>query len=410
MSESKPASDTSKCPAHEIRKVPIDGTPLSPSATFAQWREEAAATPLEYEDGHQGLVVTRYELAKLILEDKRFSQKPIRMPLHHTNREESEPGINIVDGELATASDLDPGNLLFLDGEQHLKIRRAVTSRFSVRSAKGYESDIKTIVSKQIKNLITQGSPVDLSEHYSEPISAAGHARVLGIPDSLFSDYERFFVRKSEESEKIDYLRRVLAFKRETPGDDVLSDLIKSDLLDNEIEGLTLSLMVSGRDNVAYMISTGVLALLRHPDQLKALRDDPTLIDGGIEEMLRVSAVFLTMFPRTAMEDVEVGGVKIACGQSVSVSAVAGNYDEREYSEPDRFDLTRDAFGHLGFGHGLHGCLGQQVARLEIKEGIMQLLQAFPNLKLVHADQEEPMPFYHPVAAYQVGEVIIAWE
>jgi cytochrome P450 len=410
VSEPISDSDASKCPVHEIRKIPIDGTPLSPSVTLDQWREEGAATPLEYEDGHQGLVVTRYELAKLILEDKRFSQKPIRMPLHQVSREDSAPGINIVDGELATASDLDPGNLLFLDGEQHLKIRRVVTSRFSVRSAKGYESDIKTIVSKQIKNLIAQGSPVDLSEHYSEPISAAGHARVLGIPDSLYSDYERFFVRKSEESEKIDYLRRVLAFKKEFPGDDVLSDLIKSDLLDNEIEGLTLSLMVSGRDNVAYMISTGILALLRHPDQLKALRDDPTLIDGGIEEMLRVSAVFLTMFPRTAMEDVEVGGVKIACGQSVSVSAVAGNYDERKYPDPDRFDLTRDAFGHLGFGHGLHGCLGQQVARIEIKEGIMQLLQAFPNLKLVHAEQEEPMPFYHPVAAYQVGEVIIAWE
>jgi hypothetical protein len=182
---------------------------------------------------------------------------------------------------------------------------------------------------------------------------------------------------------------------------------VKSELLEIEIEGLTLSLMVSGRDNVAYMISTGILALLKHPDQLEALRNDPTLIDSGIEEMLRVSAVFLTMFPRTAMEDVEIEGVKIACGQSVSVSAAAGNRDEKKYPDPNRFDLTRDAFGHLGFGHGLHGCLGQQVARLEIKEGIMQLLQAFPNLKLVHAEQDEPMPFYHPVAAYQVGEVIL---
>jgi len=407
MSESILNSDASKCPMHEIRKLPIDGTPLSPSATLDQWRKEGAATPLEYEDGHQGLVVTQYELAKLILEDKRFSQKPIRMPLHQINREEPAPGINIVDGELATASDLDPGNLLFLDGEQHLKIRRAVTSRFSVRSAKGYESDIKTIVSKQIEYLIAQGSPVNLSEHYAEPISAAGHARVLGIPDSLYSDYERLFVRKSEESEKIEYLRRVLAYKKESPGDDVLSDLVKSELLENEIEGLTLSLMVSGRDNVAYMISTGILALLKHPDQLEALRNDPTLIDSGIEEMLRVSAVFLTMFPRTAMEDVEIEGVKIACGQSVSVSAAAGNRDEKKYPDPNRFDLTRDAFGHLGFGHGLHGCLGQQVARIEIKEGIMQLLQAFPNLKLVHAEQDEPMPFYHPVAAYQVGEVIL---
>jgi cytochrome P450 len=391
----------------EIRKLPIDGTPLCPSATLAQWREEAAATPLEYEDGHQGLVINRYELAKLILEDKRFSQKPIRIPAHQVIREESDPGINVVGGELATEGELDPGNLLFLDGEQHLKIRRAVTSRFSVRAAKGYEAEIKNIVATQIKRLSAQGSPVDITEYYSEPISAHGHARVLGIPESFFKDYERLFVGKSEENEKIDYLRRVLASKKNFLADDVLSDLLKSDLSKNEIEGLTFSLMVSGRDNVAYMISTGILALLRNPDQLKALRGDPTLIDAGIEELLRISAVFLTMFPRTAMEDVEIDGVKIARGQSVSVSAVAANHDGRQYSDPDRFDLSRDAFGHLGFGNGIHGCLGQQVARIEIKEGIMQLIQAFPNLKLVRAEQDSPMPFVHPVAAYQVGQVIL---
>ena len=391
----------------EIRKLPIDGTPLCPSATLAQWREEAAATPLEYEDGHQGLVINRYELAKLILEDKRFSQKPIRIPAHQVIREESDPGINVVGGELATEGELDPGNLLFLDGEQHLKIRRAVTSRFSVRAAKGYEAEIKNIVATQIKRLSAQGSPVDITEYYSEPISAHGHARVLGIPESFFKDYERLFVGKSEENEKIDYLRRVLASKKNFLADDVLSDLLKSDLSKNEIEGLTFSLMVSGRDNVAYMISTGILALLRNPDQLQALRDDPTLIDAGIEELLRISAVFLTMFPRTAMEDVEIDGVKIARGQSVSVSAVAANHDGRQYSDPDRFDLSRDAFGHLGFGNGIHGCLGQQVARIEIKEGIMQLIQAFPNLKLVRAEQDSPMPFVHPVAAYQVGQVIL---
>jgi len=393
--------------AGEIRKLPIDGTPLCPSTSLAQWREEGAATPLEYEDGHEGLIISRYELAKLILEDKRFSQKPIRIPAHQVIREESDPGINVVGGELATEGELDPGNLLFLDGEQHLKIRRAVTSRFSVRAAKGYESDIKSIVSKQLEHLISQGSPVDITEYYSEPISAHGHARVLGIPESFFKDYERLFVGKSEENEKIDYLRRVLASKKNFLAEDVLSDLLKSDLSKNEIEGLTFSLMVSGRDNVAYMISTGILALLRHPDQLQALRDDPTLIDAGIEELLRISAVFLTMFPRTAMEDVEIDGVKIARGQSVSVSAVAANHDGRQYSDPDRFDLSRDAFGHLGFGNGIHGCLGQQVARIEIKEGIMQLIQAFPNLKLVRAEQDSPMPFVHPVAAYQVGQVIL---
>ena len=325
---------------HEIRKLPIDGTPLAPSATLAQWREEGAATPLEYGDGHQGLIINRYELAKLILEDKRFSQKPIRIPLHQISGEGSSADFGIIDGELATESDLDPGNLLFLDGEQHLKIRRAVTSRFSIRSAKGYESDIKAIVSKQIKNLIAQGSPVDLDEHYAQPISAAGHARILGIPEILHADFTKLFVGESEEAEKIDYLRKVLALKKESLADDLLSDLLKSELSKSEIEGLTYSLMLSGRDNVAYMISTGIVALLRHPDQLQALRDDPTLIDAGIEELLRVSAVFLTMFPRTAMEDVEIGGIKIARGQSVSVSAVAANHDERQYLDPDRIDWS----------------------------------------------------------------------
>ena len=124
-------------------------------------------------------------------------------------------------------------------------------------------------------------------------------------------------------------------------------------------------------------------ALLNNPDQLKALRDDPTLIMGGMEEFMRVGAMFLTLFPRTATEDLELGGVRIAAGQSVSVSPVAANHDPAQFPDPDKFDLSRDAFGHVGFGHGIHGCVGQQVARVEIREGVMQLIQGIPSLYLV---------------------------
>jgi cytochrome P450 len=386
----------------EVRRIPNDGTPLCPSSTFATWREEGAATPLEYSDGHIGMIINRYELARMVLEDKRFSQSPPRMPAHH--------GDVLTKGyELTSGNELDAGNVLGLDGEQHARIRRTILNRYSVKSARSYESDMKEIIAKQFEILMAQPRPVDITKHYSQPISAAGHMRVLGIPEKFRSRYSELFVEESETDQKIAFLREVLAVKKSELAEDVLSDLLRTDLTVPEIEGLTLSLMVSGRDSVAYMISTAMTALLNNPDQLEALKNDPELIHGGMEEFMRVGAMFLTVFPRTATEDVEFGDVKIPAGVSVSVSPVAANHDERQFSDPDRFDLSRDAFGHMGFGHGIHGCVGQQVARVEIKTAVMQLISNTSGLRLIEAEQNKPIPFAHPVATYEAGEVIVDW-
>jgi cytochrome P450 len=391
-----------RCPMPEVRRIPNDGTPLCPSSTFATWREEGAATPLEYSDGHIGMIINRYELARMVLEDKRFSQSPPRMPAHH--------GDVLTKGyELTSGNELDAGNVLGLDGEQHARIRRTILNRYSVKSARSYESDMKEIIAKQFAILMAQPRPVDITEHYSQPISAAGHMRVLGIPEKFRSRYSELFVEESETDQKIEFLREVLAVKKHELAEDVLSDLLRTDLTVPEIEGLTLSLMVSGRDSVAYMISTAMTALLNNPDQLEALKNDPELIHGGMEEFMRVGAMFLTVFPRTATEDIEFGDVKIPAGLSVSVSPVAANHDERQFSDPDRFDLSRDAFGHMGFGHGIHGCVGQQVARVEIKTAVMQLISNTSGLRLIKAEQNEPIPFAHPVATYDAGEVIVDW-
>lgn len=391
-----------RCPMPEVRRIPNDGTPLCPSSTFATWREEGAATPLEYSDGHVGMIINRYELARMVLEDKRFSQSPPRMPAHH--------GDVLTKGyELTSGNELDAGNVLGLDGEQHARIRRTILNRYSVKSARSYESDMKEIIAKQFEILMAQPRPVDITKHYSQPISAAGHMRVLGIPEKFRSRYSELFVEESETDQKIEFLREVLAVKKNELAEDVLSDLLRTDLTVPEIEGLTLSLMVSGRDSVAYMISTAMTALLNNPDQLEALKNDPELIHGGMEEFMRVGAMFLTVFPRTATEDVEFGDVKIPAGLSVSVSPVAANHDERQFSDPDRFDLSRDAFGHMGFGHGIHGCVGQQVARVEIKTAVMQLVSNTSGLRLIEAEQNKPIPFAHPVATYDAGEVIVDW-
>jgi cytochrome P450 len=158
------------------------------------------------------------------------------------------------------------------------------------------------------------------------------------------------------------------------------------------------------------MISTGMLALLQNPEQLSHLRMSLPVSQEAIEELMRYCAMFVTLFPRTALEDLEISGHKIQAGQSVSVSPVAANRDPQIWSEPNSLKLDREIRGHLSFGHGIHGCLGQQLARLVIQESLTQLLRATKSITLVSADQLAPMEFAHPVATYKVGRVIVEFE
>jgi cytochrome P450 len=305
---------------------------------------------------------------------------------------------------------MDDGSLLGMDAPQHSRIRRAILKRFSARSVRGYQPDVAEIVARQVTHLRAQGSPADLTANYAQPISALVHSGVLGIPDPLVPRFARLFVGESTMREKVDFARELLVRKQDELGEDVLSDLLHDTLTTSEVEGITVMLLMSGRDSVAYMIATGTVALLTHPEPLAVLRDDPTLIAGAVEELMRVGAMFVTLFPRTATEDVTFDDVVIRAGETVSVSPVAANRDERRFERPQDFDITRDASGHLGFGHGPHGCLGQQLARLEICEALTQLLASFPRLALVEAEQLRPMPFAHPVATYEAGTVIVSWE
>ena len=402
--DTAPESNAGGCPFREVRTLPSDGTPLTPSPTLAEWREEAPATPLHYTDGHDGWIVTQYELARRVLEDDRFTKQPLRMPGETTSNDASMPNL---DGEELAA--LEMGNLITLDAPQHTRVRRSAMGQFSARAVRAYEGNVADIVARQLDYLKAQGSPADLTEHFALPISAAVHCRVLGIPESLAERFSAHFAGESTMHSKLEFLRELMEFKHEHLGDDVISALIQSDLTETEVAGLTRLLLISGHDSVAYLIATATVALLENPEQLSALRDDPTLIDIAIEEFMRYGAMFITLFPRTATEDIDFGDVQVSKGQSVSVSPVAANRDERSFTNPDELDFQRKAFGHLGFGHGIHGCLGQQLARLEIREAITQLLAGLPGLYLVDAEQTAPMPFAHPVATYDAGSVIVGW-
>ena len=381
--------------------LPSDGTPLNPSPTLDHWRESSEIAPLSYPDGHEGWIALEQQISQEILMDTRFSQQPHRFP-GLAPQQTPEDFIDERDALAITTADL-----LALDGDQHRKCRKTVTSKFSFKAVNSYSDAVSALVSRQLSHLLEQPQPVDLTEHFSEPISIANHAFVLGIPNSMVSEFERTFVGSVSRQERINFLRDVYQFKVENPGDDVISHLIQSELTQAEVEGLIYVFFTSGRDSVAYMISTSMVALLQNPDQLELMRATLPVSKEAVEELMRYCAMFVTLFPRTALEDLEIGGQKIEAGQSVSVSPVAVNRDPRIWDEPNALKIDREVKAHLSFGHGIHGCLGQQLARLVIQESLTQLLEAIHSIELVSAEQLEPMEFAHPVATYKVGKVII---
>jgi cytochrome P450 len=423
------AAAAAGCPFHGgVTTLPGDGTPLRPSPSIARWRAEAPATPLDYADGHRGLIATGYDLARAVLEDPRFSMVPGRLPLPPGGRRAhgmvgnehdvaSDPHGEHEDVDAVADPDLDAAaqrslraGLLGLDGDAHARLRRTVTSRFSVKQARMRQPQVAATVAATLAAFQAEGSPNDVWTRYAKPIAAITHCQVLGVPERDHERWVRLFVDNATTQQRFDFIRELLDTRAADPGEDVVTDLLASDVVTREeAEGLLFMLMVSGRDSVAYLIATATVALLTHPEQLDLLRDEPERIGPAIEEFMRTGAMFLTLFPRTALEDVELAGIRIPAGTTVSPSSVGGNRDPERWDRPEDFDVQRDAFGHLGFGHGIHGCIGQQLARVEIREAVTALISGLPGLRLEHADQLEPLPFASPVATYEAGSVIVSW-
>jgi cytochrome P450 len=402
-----PAATAGKCPfPHEAFTLPVDGTPLVPSPTWAELREVGPAVPLRYPDGHEGLLTTDWEFARAILEDERFSLKNHRFPL--APQQGSVLGGDPVDEQALAAG--EAAGLLGLDGEQHLRIRKSITGRLSVRSARGYHERVREVVRRQLEHFMALGSPANLTKEFAEPISAYDHCIVLGIPDELTPKFFELFLGKGSRQQRADFVREVMEAKRTQLDEDIISDLLRGELTDIEVEGVLLTLFGAGRDSVAYMIATATNMLLKNPEQLQLLRDDPDLIQTGIEEIMRYGAMFVTVFPRRATEEMQIEGITVEKDQTVSASPVAANRDPHHWQNPEVFDLNRDAYGHLSFGHGPHGCVGQQFARMQMKEALTQLIAAMPNMRLVEAEQDEVLaPFASELPTYHAGDVIIAW-
>lgn len=390
------------CPHHVHTGIPRDGTPLTPSPVLAHWRKDGGITAFSFPSGESGWIVTAHELVRQVLADPRFD-----IALNPVAGVAPAPRDTALDDDAIES--LRVGNPMALNGSAHTRIRRMVTRRFTVKAAQARREQIRRIVEDQLDRFLDGPQPADIALGLAEPIANRVHCEILGVPEDLRDRYSALFDGTLPLQSCFDLLREILWERGGELSDGIYDDLRRSDLSRNEIEGLSYIMMVAGRDSVGYMIATSLLALLTHPEQLDALRKDPALMPLAVEEFMRFGTMFITLFPRVATSDVEVAGQPIPAGGKVVASPVAANRDPSSFPDPDDFDIQRPSQAHVGFGFGAHGCVGQQVARIEIAETIEALLRRAPELQLVRASQTEPLPFAHEVGSYRVGTVEVSW-
>jgi cytochrome P450 len=197
---------------------------------------------------------------------------------------------------------------------------------------------------------------------------------------------------------------------RTQPGDDILGMLVRqhgAELTDDELIGIASLLLLAGHETTSNMLGLGTLALVRHPDQLGVVRDDPDAVGPAIEEMLRWLSIVHSAIPRITTTDVEVAGVPIPAGRLVFVSLPAGNRDPDFIDLPEALDVRRGAPGHLAFGHGVHHCLGAPLARMEMRIAFPALLRRFPALALAEDFDDVQFRSFHFI--YGLKSLEVGW-
>jgi len=373
--------------AAELPPLHMRRDSFSPIPELRALRESEGVRAVTNAFGMQVYLITRHEDVKAVLADhERFSnERPPGFAFQGVPQPSAE--------EEARAR---AGNLLGLDPPDHSRLRRMLTPEFTIRRMKRLEPRIVEIVDAQLDAMENAGPPTDLVHHFALPIPSLVICELLGVPYDDRDDFQRrsakqldFSVpipeRQALQREARAYMATLVARARRHPGEDILGMLIREhgdQLTDDELIGVAGLLLLAGHETTSNMLGLGVLALLRHPDQLAVVRDEPDAVGPAIEEMLRWLSIVQTAIPRITTTDVEVAGVSIPAGTLVFPSLPSGNRDDDFIDSPDVLDIGRGAPGHLAFGHGVHHCLGAPLARMEMRIAFPALLRRFPNLTL----------------------------
>ncbi|WP_410624549.1 cytochrome P450 [Amycolatopsis sp. cmx-8-4] len=386
------------------------GCPFDPPPAARALQEEAPLKRVKLWDGSTPWLVTRYAEQRTLLADPRVSA------------DVSRPGY-------PSPAPLPKGggsgiSFILMDNPEHARLRRMVTAPFTIRRTEKLRPAVQRIVDDQLDVLLAGPNPVDLVEAFALPVPSLVICELLGVPyadHGFFQENSKVIIRRDAKPEEraaghralIGYLDGLMGKKLAEPADDLLSGLATrvnaGELTRVEAAQMGVLLLIAGHETTANMIALGTLALLEHPDQLKLLReaDDPKLVASAVEELLRYLNITHNGRRRLALEDIEIAGETVRAGEGMIMANDIANRDPEVFPDGDRLDLSRDAHRHIAFGFGVHQCLGQPLARLELQVVYSTLYRRIPTLAL--ATEVGQVPFKHDGSVYGVYELPVTW-
>jgi cytochrome P450 len=387
-------------------------SPFDPPPQYAQARAEQPILPVRLWNGERAWVVTRQADIRMVLaDDERFSGRF------------AQPGFPTVTAA-RVAVDRDERAFVGMDNPDHDRYRRMFTQEFSVRRMRALEPEITEIAEQLITQMVQAGSPQDLVERLAVPFPSLVMSLLFGSP---FEDH-RFIIAcaaarhgltqtpgeaQSRARQLADYVRVLIREREAQPRDDMVSRIIAEHVRPGHLSGdefaeIGAMILRAGHDTTTNMIGMGTLLLLRDAALMGRLIEQPQAIPAAVEELLRFVSPVQFSPRRVARVDVEIAGVMIRAGEGVFLSLASGNRDEAVFDQPDCLDLDRPPGRHLTFGFGIHQCLGQVLARIELQVMFGVLLRRLPSLALDGAP--ERIRFKHDMQIYGVHNLPVRWQ
>jgi cytochrome P450 len=380
--------------------------PLAPPVEFADWRERPGLRRAMFH-GNPVWMVSRYADIRAALVDPRLSAETIPEAIMPTD-----------------ADDKVPVMFARADDPEHHRLRRMLTSNFTFRRCENMRPQIQEIVDHYLDEMIGNGPPADLVREFGLPVPSLVIALLLGVPPEDLGLFQSrtsagLDTRSSDEEkgrafgEMYAYIEELVQRKALEPGDDLISRLVTEYVatgqLDNATAAMTSVIMMqAGHETTANMISLGMVALLERREVFERLgqTDDHTVIANTVEELMRYLSIVHSQVDRVATEDFQFAGESIRAGDFFVMNLPAGNWDDGFVDHPERFDPDRNTRGHLGFGYGVHQCIGQNLARVEMQVAFATLARRLPGLKLAVAHGELK---FKEADIYGMKELPVTW-
>ncbi|MBO4163573.1 MULTISPECIES: cytochrome P450 [Micromonospora] len=369
----------------EIRKYPFSEAPgidIDPVYGLLRSTEPLARVQLPY--GEVSWLATRYEDVKTVLTDPRFSRAAAQGKDQPRTREE-----------------MTYEGIIGLDPPDHTRLRKLAGKALTARRVNEMREGAQRIANEYVDEMIAKGSPGDLVELFALPYPITVICELLGVPFEDRAQFRIWTEGLTSTSEQLmvyaeqlfGYMGKLVAQRREQPTDDLLGALVKARdegdrLTEQELLSIAgVGLLLTGVETVSTHIPNFVYALLTNPELMAQLRADRSLVPAAVEELLRMIPLNpAAMFPRYAVEDIELSGITVRAGEPVLVSLPGANRDPEIFDNPETFDFTREQNPHVAFGHGPHHCLGAQLARMELQVALHTVLDRFPELSLADGD------------------------